>query len=51
VFETAASGNSLEISHTIEELLDGKIFDIPPTNIAFAQAQRVQPVANQGELL
>ncbi len=34
---------------TIEELLEGKKFDLPPTNITLAQAQHVHPKANQGK--
>ena len=33
------------------ELLEGKSFDMPPTNITLAQAPRAQSQANQGELL
>jgi len=51
MLETAASDDSLEILHTIEGLLDDKTFAMPPTNITLAQAQRVQPEANQGKLL
>lgn len=35
----------------IQEPLKAQTFDMPPTNITLAQAQRVQSEANQGELL
>jgi len=36
---------------TIEELLAGQRFDMPPTNITLSQAQRVKGEGNQGKLL
>ena len=36
---------------TIEELLAGERFHMPPTNITLAQAQRVKEEGGQGELL
>ena len=35
---------------TVEQLLNGEKFDMPPTNITLAQAERVKKEANQGEL-
>ena len=36
---------------TVEELLSGKDFDMPPTNVTFEQATRVRQAAEQGRLL
>ena len=45
-------GDNLEILRTIEELLVGKAFHMPPTNITLAQAQRVKGQGRrQGKLL
>jgi len=35
---------------TIEQLLAGESFDMPPTNITLAQAQRVKTGAEQGKM-
>lgn len=35
---------------TVEELLQGKKFDMPPTNITLAQAQRAKEQGEQGRL-
>ena len=45
-------GNPREIwGCTIEKLLDVKQFDMLLADITITQAQRVEPEANQGELL
>jgi len=36
---------------TIEQLLDGQTFDMPPSNITLARAQRTKAESNQGKLL
>lgn len=37
-------------TRTIEQLLNREFFDMPPTNITLAQAQRVEREGNQGTL-